>query len=56
MSCYRIENIQLIRLNGKLLKIFTVYEYNPEQNGYVHIGQYTAPKNTKDEDLINYIE
>ena len=56
MDCYRIENIQLIRLNGKLVKIFTAYEYNPKQNGYIHIGQYTAPKNTKNEDLIYYIE
>jgi len=56
MDCYRIKNIQLIRLNGKLVKIFNVYEYNSKQNGYVHIGQYTAPKNTKNKDLINYID
>ena len=52
---YRIENIRLIRLNGKLVKIFTAYEYNPKLNGYVHIGQHTAPVIVKDEDLVNYI-
>jgi hypothetical protein len=56
MGCYRIENIRLIRLNGELVKIFTAYEYNPKLNGYVHVGQYVAPKNTKNKDLINYIE
>jgi hypothetical protein len=55
MGKYRIENIQKVKLNGRNVKLFKVFEYCEEQNAYVFIGQFEAPAKTANKNLHNYI-
>lgn len=52
---YRIENVQTARYNNRPVKIFSAYEYNENQNAYIFIGKFTAPKMTTNKNLSNFI-
>lgn len=52
---YRIENVQRATVNGRAVKIFSAYEYEEDQNAYVFCGQFSAPRRTTNENLVNYI-
>lgn len=52
----RIENIRKVKLNGKNVKTFDLYEYNTEQKAYVFAGRYSAPAKTANKDLGDYTD
>jgi hypothetical protein len=56
MSKRRIENIRTVKLNGKNVKVFDLYEYNADQKAYVFAGQYSAPAKTANKDLGDYTD
>ena len=56
MEKYRIENIQKIHMNGRLVKRFKAFKYSSDQKAYVFWGYFEAPENTPSHKLENYIE
>ena len=56
MRLRRIENIRKVKLNGKNVKTFDLYEYNQDQKAYVFAGQHSAPAKTPKRNLSDYID
>ena len=56
MRMRRIENIRKVKLNGKNVKTFDLYEYNQDQKAYVFAGQHSAPAKTANKDLGDYTD
>ena len=50
----KIESIQRVRLTGKEVKLFKVY--NLVDGTWVFAGQYSAPAKTANKNLINFVE
>ena len=53
---YRMENVQVVVLNGRKRKLFNAYEYDEDSNAYVHMGQFDAPWRTPYEKLELFID
>ena len=53
---YRIENIQIVYLNSRKVKLFKAFEYNNKQKAYIFIGQFEAPAKTSNKNLENFIK
>ena len=53
---YRIEDIQKATVNGKAVKIFSVYEYDSNSNAYIFCGKFSAPIKTANKNLVNFID
>lgn len=56
MELFRIENIQKAMVNGRNVKIFKAFEYDPEQKAYIYCGTFEAPQNTPSHKLENFIQ
>lgn len=55
MEQYRIENVEKIFMGNKYFKVFNAFEYNTELKAYIHIGQFSAPAEVPNKDLIYFI-
>lgn len=51
----RISNIHLVNLDGQEVKMFRVDSYRSNQNDYIPIGVYHAPKKTPNRKLKDFI-
>ena len=56
MEKYRIENIQKATVNGRSVKLFKAFEYEPESRAYVFCGQFEAPAKTANKNLESFID
>ena len=54
MSEYRVENIEIIRLNGKNVKSFKAFKDNGD--AYIYCGTFYAPAKTANKRLTDFIE
>jgi len=52
----RIENIQKVKLNGKYVKTFDLYEYCADIKAYVFAGKYSVPVKTANKNLGDYTD
>ena len=52
----RIENVKVIKLNRKNVKIFDLYEYDADQRTYVFAGKHIVPAKTPNRELEEYIK
>ena len=52
----RIENVKVIKLNRKNVKIFDLYEYDSDQRTYVFAGKHIVPAKTANRELEEYIK
>jgi hypothetical protein len=55
MNRYRIENIEKVYLNGKLVKTFKAFKLNEEETAYIFCGQFSAPARTANKYLELFI-
>ena len=55
MEQFRVEDVQKVTLNGRKVKLFKAYEYDPGARAYIFCGQFEAPQNTPQEQLVNHI-
>ena len=51
----RIENVKVVKLNRKNVKIFDLYEYDSDQRTYVFAGKHIVPAKTANRELEEYI-
>ena len=56
MKKYRIQDIQKATVNGRKVKLFKAFEYDPKHQAYIFCGQFEAPQNTPDSQLENFID
>jgi len=49
---YRIEDVQKATVNGRSVKMFTVFKRDGD--AFVHFGKFTAPVKTPNRDLIKF--
>ena len=47
----RVENIKVVKLNRKNVKIFDLYEYDSDQRTYVFAGKHIVPAKTPNKEL-----
>jgi hypothetical protein len=47
----RIENVKVVKLNRKNVKIFDLYEYDADQRTYVFAGKHIVPAKTPNREL-----
>jgi len=55
MKKYRIENIQKVYFNNRLLKSFRAFKFESSQNAYIFCGLHYAPAKTSNKNLVNFI-
>jgi len=48
----RIENVKVVKLNRKNVKIFDLYEYDADQRTYVFAGKHIVPAKTPNKEYI----
>ena len=56
MKKYRILDIQKATVNGRKVKLFKAFEYDPKHQAYIFCGQFEAPQKTPNSQLENYID
>lgn len=52
-AAIKIEEIRKATLNGRAVKLFKAYRL--ENNGYIFIGQFSAPAKTANKNLAQFI-
>ena len=52
---FRIQNVQKATVNGRKVKLFKAFEYDPESKAYIYCGTFEAPQRTTGSELINFI-
>ena len=53
---YRIKDVQRAILNGRHVKLFKAFEYEPDLDAYIYCGHFEAPQNTPHDKLADHID